>query len=283
MLPRSPRSVLAVACIGALAVPAGTAVAQSPGKPPKIRTRTAKVQIDVSGHVEVRQRHDTASDCNPGEFWTQVNRFDFDTGRFVNVLLRRVSGEGIEPVVTSPFSAATGRAVTEGEIRDYRTTNYCQGAPGEVRPAPKCVKNEGKLQISLQEAPLPKLDDDDLAPITSAPLMIAVSRKGGGNQATECLGRGADRLKGAPETSAVTTSLGPGVSEVVPSGISVLKLFMIRKGQTYRRAAIVSGPCTNPTVRTVSGSGSSPSLGNLNADGDCQLAGIVRIKIRPRP
>lgn len=277
------RVVLTLVLAGLLALPAVAGSATKP-KIPKVKTRIAKVQIDVSGYVEIRRLHDTTSDCFPGETWTQTNRYAFDTGRFVNVSLKRVTGDGFDPIVTSPFTAGLGTATVEGRISGYRTTNYCDGTTGPVKAAPTCSKTSGRTSLSLQEAPLAPVGDDDPAPIRSAPLMLAVARKGGGRDELECLGGGAANLTGETSPTALfSTSVAPAVSAIAPTGISVLKLFGIRPGQRISRAAIVTGNCSSSAVRVVTGSGPSPSPATPAADGDCTLAGKVRYTIRPRP
>lgn len=278
------RPLLALACLAGLLLAAAQATtAATPKKVPKIKTRIAKVQIDVSGYVETRKLHDTTSDCFAGESWTQINRYTFDSGRFVNVNLKRVTGEGFDPIVTSSFSTA-GTANVAGRITGYRTTNNCTGEKGPVRPEPQCSSTTGKTAVSLQEAPLVPVGEDDPTPLRSNPLMIAILRKGGGRDPLECLGAGAQSLTGeAVSTAVVTTSAAPAVSVILPAGISVLKLFGIRRGQKISRAAIVTGPCSRAAVRVVTGAGPSPSPGPLNADGDCQIAGKLRYTIRPRP
>lgn len=270
----------------AVAATAGTgmAAASSAPKIPKIKTRIAKVQINVSGYVETRVLHDTTSDCFPGERWIQTNRYDFASGGFVNVSMKRVTGDGFDPIVTSPFSKRGGSAKIAGSISEYRTTNYCTGEQAKNAPAPVCSSTSGSTSVSLQEGVVPKAGDDDLQPLTSTPLMLAIQRHGGGRDADGCVGPGASQVSGEDtERSVVSTSMAPAVSLVVPSGLSVIKVFGIRPGQRMRRAILVSGPCSNVSLSTVPAPGSAPPAGGLNADGDCFLTAKLSYTITPRP
>lgn len=283
-----PALLLAALAAALLVVPAttGTAATRTPTAP-KIKTRNAKVQIDVRGYLEIRRLHDTTSDCFPGESWTQVNRYDYATGGFRNINLKRVTGEGFDPVVTSTPSAPAGTAKVEGKILGYRTTNYCTGTKAEVKPEPTCAPvRRGRTRISLLETtPSSSTDDDELTPLSSGNrLQVAVFMTGSGFDDPDCVGGGPESLTGdALPTSIATTAIAPGNTTALPAGITTLKLFGIRRGQTIRRTAIVTGPCTRAEVDVVTGAGGSPSPARLNADGDCQVAGKLSYTIRPRP
>lgn len=281
-----PVLLLAAPAAVALALPGAAGSAATRPVPGHVKTRIAKVQITVKGYMEIRRLTDTTSDCFPGERWIQTNRFDFDTRRFVNIRLQRVTGDGFDPVVTSPFSIASGSARVEGRITDYKTTNYCNSAPVKNREEPNCAPvHNGKVRIGLQEAIPEKTGDDELTPLSAGnKLQIVVFRSGLGLDDPECVGGAPSSLAGdATEQSIATTSIAPGVSVVLPSGITTIKLFNIRRGQTFHRTAVVTGPCSKATVRVVPGGGSSPSPGPLNADSDCQFAGRLTYTIRPRP
>ncbi len=279
------RSALAlVAMIAVAAALPAAAAAQTVPKVPKVKTRIAKVQINTTGYVETRVLRDTTSDCFPGERWIQTNRYDFSTGGFVNISMKRITGDGFDPVVTSPFSKRVGSATVTGKISDYKTTNYCTGEQAKNTPAPTCSSTSGKTSISMQEGVVPKEGDDGLQPLTQTPLMLAIQRNGGGRDAEGCIGPGASQVTGEDtERAVVTTSMAPSVALNIPSGLSVIKVFNIRPGQRFRRSVLVSGPCSSVALRTVSGSGGSPSPGNLNADGDCFLTGKITYTITPRP
>lgn len=278
------RCALALVTIIAVAVSAPAAGAQSVPSVPKVKTRIAKVQINTSGYVETRVLRDTTSDCFPGERWIQTNRYDFSTGGFVNISMKRITGDGFDPIVTSPFSKRVGSARVAGKISEYKTTNYCTGEQAKNTPAPTCSSTSGKTSISMQEGVVPKADDEDLTPLTQTPLMLAIQRTGGGRDADGCIGPGASQVTGEDtERAVVTTSMAPSVALNIPSGLSVIKVFNIRPGQRFRRSVIVSGPCSSVALRTVSGAGGSPAPGNLNADGDCFLTGKITYTITPRP
>ena len=281
---RNVRVFFIVACLVGLAGMQSVAWGAT-SKPPKIKTRIAKVQIDLAGYVETRQLHETTSDCYPGERWIQTNRYEFETGRFVNISMKRITGQGFDPIVTSPFTALTGSATSEGKITEYRTTNYCEGEPGRVAPEPSCARTTGRTSASMQEGPMAK-GDEDLTPLTQTPLLLAIRRGGGGSSFAdpECVGAQAGSISGKDtNTSVIGTSPAPGVSLVLPTGLSVMKVFNIRPGKRRRRAVMISGPCTHVTLRTAEGSGSAPPRGSLNADGDCFMTGRVVLTIKPRP
>jgi hypothetical protein len=280
---RSPHVAACVVALATVVVALGVPrTGDAAPRIPKIKTRIAKVQATVDGYVEIRRLHDTTSDCFPGETWVQTNRFAFATGRYVDVSLKRITGEGFPTVVTSPFSASGGRATIEGKTSDYRTTNYCDKAPGPVNPEPVCSKTSGRISISLQQGVDPTDTDDELVALGGIPLMIAIKRDGGGMDAPVCPGGGAARLVGKnTETAVLTTSIAPSVSVIVPSGYNVTQLMGIRPGKRFRKTILVSGPCSNPRLTVTSGG--SPAPGNLNAHGDCFLTGKLAYTIRPRP
>lgn len=279
-------STCLVALAATAAAPAGAATAPQLPKVPKVKTRIAKVQISLTGYVETRLLHDTTSDCFPGERWIQTNRYDFRTGGFRNISMKRITGDGFDPVVTSPFSAPAGSARIAGAISEYRTTNHCAPtAPGPVDPAPDCTETSGKTSISMQEGVVRGAREDGLVPLTQTPLMLAIRRTGGGKDAARCVGPGAAQVSGEDtEKAVVTTSIMPGIPAViVPSGFSVIKVFNIRPGQRLRKAIVVSGPCSNVALRAVPAPGGAPGPGGLNADGDCFLTGKITYTITPRP
>lgn len=274
---------LAVALTAATA-PAGAATPPQLPKAPKVKTRIAKVQISLSGYVETRKLHDTTSDCYPGERWVQTNRYDFSTGGFVDISMKRVIIEGRDPIVTSAFSRRAGSAKVAGGTSEYRTTNYCSGEQRPVAEPPACSSTSGKTSVSLQEGVVPNAGDDELAPLTQIPLLLAIARNGGGRDPVACVGPGAGSLAGqGTERAVVTTSIAPGVALAVPSGLSVMKVFNIRPGQRLRRTTLLSGPCSKVNVTSVPGTSATPAQGNLNADSDCFLTGRVASTITPRP
>ncbi|WP_354701439.1 hypothetical protein DSM112329_01753 [Paraconexibacter sp. AEG42_29] len=275
-------TVVAVALGGAVAV---TAAAAPKSKVPKVRTRIAKLQLNVAGYVEMRQLKDTASDCFPGERWIQTNTFSFETGRFVNVSVKNVSVPGYGSVATSTFSPTVGRAKVDSGITAYKATNYCKGTPAKLDGPPTCSSSSGKIAVALTPGEIPEgAGEDDPAPLAGRPLLLSVRRAGGGRDALGCLGGGPESLSGPnADLSIVTTSIAPGVSEVLPANLDAVKVFAIRARQTMKRAIVISGPCTKTTVKVVPPPGAAPNSGNLNADGDCWMTGKVIVTVRPRP
>lgn len=275
-------ALVAVTAAGGVAVTAGAAT-KRPTTVPKVRTRIAKLQVDVAGYVEKRQLHDTASDCFPGERWIQTNTFDFETGRFVDVSVRNISGPGIPSVVTSTFSKTVGRAKVAGKISDYKATNYCSGEQRKLDGPPTCSATSGRVAVALTPGNIPD-PDAELAPLKGRPLLLTVRRVGGGRDALTCLGGSAESLSG-PDTDAaiVTLSSAAGVSEILPANLDAVRVFAIRRGRPMRRAIIISGPCSKTQVRVVPPPGSAPAPGALNADGDCRITGKVVLTVRARP
>lgn len=275
---------LSILTLGAVAAVSAGAATRPPNPAKfKIKTRIAKLQIDVAGYVETRQLHDTTSDCYPGERWIQTNRFDFETGNFVNVSVKNISAQGIPSVTTSPFSRTVGRATITGAISDYKSTNHCAPtAPDKLSGPPACATNRGKISIALTPGDIPD-ENADLAPLKGRPLLLAVNRKGGGRDPLPCAGPGAGSLTG-PDTNVavVTTSLAPGVSLVLPADLDAIKVFAIRRTQRIRRAVVLHGPCSKVAVRPGPPPGATPNPGALNADSDCWLTGKVVLTIRSR-
>jgi hypothetical protein len=67
--------------------------------------RRLTLVVAVTGSVETRLLHDTASDCYPGEHWIQRTRYAFSTGGFRDVSIKRITGDGFPPIVTSAFTS----------------------------------------------------------------------------------------------------------------------------------------------------------------------------------
>ncbi len=281
---RAAAALLVTCLLGAAlsSVPAGAATIPNPSKF-KIRTKIAKLQVDVAGYIETRRLTHTVSDCHPGEHYIQTNRFVFETGNYVNVSVKAISAPGLDTVMTSRFSKAVGTAKTAGTVSDYRSTNHCApSAPVKLPGPPACVTNAGKLAVALTPGDEPAADGD-LAPLAGRPLMLSLLRKGGGNQAPTCTGEGAGSISGEDTRLAVVgTSLGPGVSAVLPARLDAIKVFNIRANRRMRRVVVVSGSCRSVSVRVSDPPGGSPNPGALNADGDCWMTGKVVLTLRSR-
>src|SRR3954451_2697072 len=87
--------------------------------PPRVKTKVAKLDVDVAGYVVTDRLHDTKSDCFPGQRWLQPNEFTFESGRPVPVKLTNVSLPGVDPVTTSSLSNPAGPAVSKGSLSEY--------------------------------------------------------------------------------------------------------------------------------------------------------------------
>lgn len=279
-------TVLALLLCGALAL-TGAAVTAAAPKPPskyQVRTRIAKLQIDLAGYLETRALHDTTSDCFPGERWIKTNRFEFETGRFVDVSVKNVSLPGTgQSVVTSNFSRSSGSATSEGLISGYESTNNCPPtAPVKLGGPPACAKNRGAISVGLTPGDIPE-SDGELTPLNGRPLLVTIKRNGGGRDATQCVGEGASRLTGKDTDLAVaTTSIAPGVAAILPANLDAIKVFAIRKKQTIKRVIQLSGSCKSVAVKALVPPGTTPNPGSLNADGDCWMTGKIVVTIRPR-
>lgn len=279
------RRVLAVlVAVVALGATVTAGAATKPPTVPKLKTRIAKLKVDVAGYVETRLLHDTTSDCFPGERWIQTNRFIFETGKFVNLSVTNIAGQGFRTTTTrSSFSRSAGRTTVEGEISDYKTTNYCKGEQQKLDGAPSCAaKNIGKLAVALTPGEAPS-ENDELTPLSGRPLLLSLKRVGGGRDAVRCFGRGAGQVTGKDTDAAiVTTSFVPGLSVIVPANLDAIKVFDLRAKARLRRAVVIDGPCTNVEVTVVAPPGRSPNPGALNADSDCRLFGKIVVTVRPR-
>ncbi len=276
-----------LAALVALVALGATISAQAATRPPspssyKVKTKIAKLQVDVAGYVETRRLKDTTSDCFPGERWIQTNTFDFETGRYVNLSIKTIKAPGVPAITTSSFSKAGGTATVKGAISDYRSTNYCKEAPAKLEGPPTCATNRGKIAIALTPGDVPE-DDGELAPLRGRPLNVVIKRAGGGKDPAACTGTGAQSVSGKDTAvSVVGTSPVAAIADILPTGLDTIKVFAIRKNQRMRRAIVIDGPCSKVRVVTTPPPGASPSPGALNADGDCWLTGKVVLTIRSR-
>ncbi len=161
-----------------------------PTKIPKVKTKVAHLEVDVAGYVETRKLKDTTSDCFPGVTYTQTNRFEFETGRYVPITISNISLPGHDSVMTSRFSKAGGTATVEGLLSGYRTTNYClPTAPQKEPERPKCKKLRGKIAVAL--TPGGSTINDELVTLGGTRLMLSIERRGGGSEDLTCAGAGA--------------------------------------------------------------------------------------------
>lgn len=280
------RLSLLTACV-AVSLTVGATATAAPSVPStfKIRTRIAKLEVRTSGQMTIQRLKDTTSDCFPGQHWIQQNRFTFSSGGWLPVRIRNLSapGQGIDSVITSPFSRAGGTAATRGEILDYRETNYCKGEKQKLPPKPECrSSNGGSISVALQALEAPSSGDPDLTPLEGRHLMLAVQRKGGSADPTGCIGGGPENLSGHPDAAkgVASTSIAPTVSEILPAGFDAVKIFSLRREKRLKRHITVQGVCSGATVRVSTSGSGSPSLPPLNADGDCVFAGHVDVTVR---
>ena len=270
---------LVVAAVAAL--PSGAAT-PGPGSF-KIRTRIAKLQMDVAGYVEAKELHDTTSDCFPGERWIQTHEYAFETGDYVNVSVKNVSAPGLDSVVTSRLSKAVGSAKVTAGISDYRSTNYCKDAPKKLQGPPACKTNAGKLRVGLTPGAVPE-EVDGPASLQGRPLNVAISRQGGGQHAATCLGAAADSFNSKLDMSValLTTSLAPGPSVSLPAKLDAIDIFSLRRKARVKRVIVASGPCSKVNYTVQAPPGSSPPGPTLNADGDCFIRAKIVVTIRAR-
>ena len=255
-----------------------SAAAPTIPKPPKVKV--AKVEIEVAGFVEIRRLVDTTSDCFPGVTYVQTNRFEFETGRYVRTKISNISFPGRDSVITSPFSRASGSATIEGLISGYRTTNYCTLPKAPEPEEPRCDRS-GRLKIAVALTPGGIPGDGDLVGLGGSRLMLSIFRHGLYVDDPSCPGGVAERVRGVDaDTAVVSTSLAPGVSEVLPSGVGAIKVFNLGRRERLRRVIVIDGPCRSVRARALMPPGDSPAPGALNADGDCWLRGKVVLSVR---
>jgi hypothetical protein len=279
----NPRLVVFAALVACGAAIAGTATSSGapkiPTKIPKVKTRVAHLEVDVAGYVETRKLKDTTSDCFPGVTYTQTNRFEFETGRYVPITISNISLPGHDSVMTSRFSKAGGTATVEGLLSGYRTTNYClPTAPQKEPEKPKCKKLRGKIAVAL--TPSGSTINDELVTLGGTRLMLSIERRQGGSEDLTCAGAGAQSVQSVDKNAVVTTSFAPGVSEVLPSGLGAIKVFSLRRNKRLRKVIIIDGPCASVNAAALTPPAHSPSAGSLNADGDCRLTGKVVLNVR---
>ncbi len=255
----------------------GTAAIKIPKIPKMPKTKSVKLQLDVAGHVEVRELKDTTSVCVPGVTYTRTHRYTFETGKFVKTRLSIITGvPGYDsPITVSPFSRPAGSAEIDGRITGYRTTNYCD--PKVDKPEllhPLCVDSRGKTSVKLMSAG---------ESLTGKPMMLSVDRIGGVDDDLSCPGGIAADIKGTDVTdrAIISTSMAPGVSLALPIGVGSNKLFKLKRKDRLQRTIVADGPCDLVRVFTYPGwEGGVPDDGELKADGDCWLTSKIVLTIR---
>ena len=282
MTPRSTTVRLFTAMLAGLllagAAPVVASAAPALPKPPK--TKVVKLQFDVAGYVESRELHDTKSDCYPGVSYIQTNRFEFETGKWVNSMMTNISLPGTDGTITTAGSLPAGSASIEGTISDFSTSNFCAPTQPDPEPTPPvCAKTRGKISVGLMGGSTGM--SGDLATLTGKSLLLTITRVGGTIDAYTCLGEAAGSITGADaEQSGVTTSPAPGVSETLTTGLGSIKIFNLKKGKTLRRTIIIDGACAAVNVQAGTNPAAKPNPGALNADADCRMTGKVVLAIR---
>jgi hypothetical protein len=246
-------------------------------KPPK--TKVVRLQMDVAGYVEARTLHNTKSDCWPGVSYIQTNRFQFETGKWVDSILSNVSTPGTDGIITSAGSKASGSASVEGLISDFSTSNYCDRPPDPEPSPPACATTHGKVMVGLTEGSMAM--SGDLPTLAGKSLLLTITRVGGGIDPATCVGVPAGSIVGADaDISGVTTSFTPGVSEALTTGLTAIKVFNMKKGKTVRRTIVIDGSCDAVNVKAGSNAAAVPNPGALNADADCWMTGKVVFSLR---
>jgi hypothetical protein len=246
-------------------------------KPPK--TKIVRLQMDLAGYVEARTLHNTKSDCWPGVSYIQTNRFEFETGTWVNSVLSNTSMPGTDGVISSAGSVPSGSAAVEGLITDFSTSNYCDRPPDPEPSPPACAKTHGKIMVGLTEGATAM--NGDLPTLAGKSLLVTITRVGGGVDPTTCVGVPAGSIIGADaDNSGVTTSYAPGVSETLTTGLTAIKVFNLKKGKTFRRTIVIDGPCDAVNVKSGANPAAVPNPGGLNADSDCWMTGKVVFSLR---
>ncbi len=269
--------------IGFALVPSATTADAAAAAVKVPKGQVAKLDLDVAGYVEMRQFKDSTSSCSPGVTYTQTNRYTFETSKYVRTRLTNVALPGTDGVITSGFSRPAGSANITGEITGFRTTNYCAPtAPQLPEPVPPtCVKTHGKTSVALLPAVKLEVSEDDPVPLGGKPMMLSVMRRGGAQDNVSCLGGGAESISGTDtDTAIISTSMAPGISLELPTGLGSVKLFNLKRSDRLRRSIVASGPCSSVSVSTGSGFGRAPAPGGLTADGDCWLTAKIVLSVR---
>jgi hypothetical protein len=279
------RQVLVAACLLLSVVIAAQATAATSIPNPskfKLRTRIAKLEVRTSGQMRIQRLTDTVSDCFPGQHYIQQNTFTFNSGGWLPVRIKTISAPNQNSVTTSPFSPVGGTAATRGEILDYRETNYCKGEQQKLPPVPGCRSSSGRISVALQELDDSSSDPEQLAGLGGRRLMLAIQRKGGSADPVACLGGGPENLSGHPDAGRATasTSMAPGVGEILPTDLEAIKIFSLRKEKRLKLHITVQGVCSGATIRVSTSGSGSPTLPAPVADGDCTFAGYVDATVR---
>lgn len=279
----APRSI--VLLLLAMSLGTGVSSASAATASPSamdIRTKVAKLDVDVVGYVVSDRLHDTKSDCAPGQRWIQTNEFTFEAGKPARVNLTNVSVPGMDSVMTSTLSKPTGSAVSKGSVSDYSETNYCPPtAPEKLGPQPACVRNAGKLRVSLMPGEIPA-EQDGLAGLNGRPVSVGLYRSGGGANGDTCIGTPAGSFVGPGDLSAalVSPSMAPGFAAILPAKLDAIRLFNLRRGTTIRRGITAFGPCARVKYGVSAVQGATPPGPTLNADSDCFLRAKILVTIR---
>ena len=220
---------------------------------------------------------DTTSDCFPGVTYTQTNRFEFETGRYVPITISNISLPGHDSVMTSRFSKAGGTATVEGVLSGYRTTNYC--LPTAPQKEPERPVQEAARQ-DRRRADTRRFDDQRRARHPGGTrLMLSIERRGRGSEDLTCAGAGAQSVQSVDKNAVVTTSFAPGVRGPAvgarrDQGLQPASQQAAAQGDRHRRPVRLGDRgCVAPPAR-------SPDRGSLNADGDCRLTGKVVLNVR---
>lgn len=272
-------AIVAVTTLGLL-LPATTSAAQ-PSAPQAPRAGTRTLVLDVTGFVEARQLTDSTGNCVNGMRYVQRNRFDFDSGAAKKVKLQVLTIPGRASMAMSDFSDPSGSADVAGAIEEPSFSTTCPPDSPQP-PLPTCASTHGKITMGMTPT-----SSEALANPGGTYMNIAVQRFGGATDPAECQGVSLHGDSGAvvgpgTDNAELSTSLGSGMAITVPTGISAEDLLKAPKGKAITRYVVFSGPCSAVKVTVSKADRTAPAAPALTEDGDCTMAGKLRLKVFPR-
>ncbi|MDO8309027.1 MAG: hypothetical protein Q7V58_11800 [Actinomycetota bacterium] len=271
---------LAAATSLSLLLPA-TTIAMPAGEPQAPQAGTRVLVLDVVGFVEAKQLTDSTGSCVNGVRYVQRNRLEFDSGAAKKVKLQVVSIPGRASMAMTTFSKPSGSADVAGAIQEPSFSSTCPPDGGSAT-LPTCSSTHGKVTMGM----LPT-SNEALANPGGTFVNIAVQRDGGGTEPGECQGLSLHGDSGAvvgpgTDNAEISTSIGPGMSLNVPTGLSAESLMKAPKGRAITRWVTFTGPCSAVKVTVSTSDRDAPAAPALTEDGDCTMTGKLRVKVFPR-
>ncbi len=238
--------------LATLCVTAGGHAIGKPKKPKVPNVQSFRAKLHVAGGVTITNRHNTLSECSPGQAWTMTEKADLVINDEV-VIQRRGN------LVYSTSAREAGAVQQRSRISGYRTTNNCPPNKPAKLVKPKCTNLTGTGLATL--TPDPRFNGK---------VSIGLYRKGGGRQDLSCYGPGVDSTPKGSAITALQTSFTP-IS--LPLNVSAKAFKNLKNGKRIISVAELGGRCEFGVVST------SRRLTNAAVD-DCEVDGTFNILIK---